>query len=129
MSVSRASVTVGLVFLLVSGGFTAAAAEDVTGTWDIKLETAQSTATPSVTLRQQGEKLAGTYKGRMGESAVDGTIKGDQIQFSVKLKFQEQEFVVRYTGKVEGEAMTGTVQFGNSRSGKWTARRKPATNN
>ncbi len=129
MSVNRASVTLGLIFLFVSGGIIAAAAEDVTGTWDIKVETAQGTATPSVTLRQQGEKLAGTYKGRMGESALEGTIKGDQIQFSVKLKFQEQEFVVRYTGKVEGEAMSGTVQFGNSRSAKWTARRKPATNN
>ncbi len=102
------------------------AAEDVSGNWDLKVETPQGTATPSISLKQQGEKLSGTYTGRMGETALEGTIKDSNIRFSVKLKFQDQEFAVSYSGKVEGDAMAGTVQFDDSNSGKWTALRKTA---
>ena len=114
-----------LVFLLVCA-FAAAAQPDVSGNWDLKVEAARGTATPTVILKQQGEKLSGVYKGRLGESRLEGTIKGNDIQFSVNLKFQDQDISVRYTGKVEGETMSGTVHFPNS-TGKWSARRKTFT--
>jgi hypothetical protein len=109
---------------LVLIGFACLAADDVSGNWDLKVETAQGTATPSMTLKQQDEKLTGTYRGRMGESALQGSIKDGKIRFSVALKFRDQEFTVTYSGTVEGNSMKGTVQFGDSGSGKWTATRK-----
>jgi hypothetical protein len=103
---------------------------NVSGDWDLKVETPQGTATPSITLNQQGERLSGTYRGRMGETALEGTIQDDgSIRFSVKLKFQDQEFLVIYSGKVDGAEMSGTVKFGESRSGKWTAHRKTSAVN
>ena len=113
-----------LVVPLLSAGLTCLAADDVSGNWDLKVESAQGTATPSIVLKQQDEKLTGTYKGRMGESSLKGTIKEGKIRFSVTLKFRDQEFVVIYNGTVQGGSMSGTVQFGDSSSGKWTAARK-----
>jgi hypothetical protein len=101
-----------------------ASAADVSGQWDLRVESRQGTATPVVVFRQDGERLAGTYRGRMGETALQGTIRGNNIQFTVKLKFRDQDFVVTYTGTVEGSAMKGTVRFGDSSSGSWTARRR-----
>jgi hypothetical protein len=109
----------GLAFLPVS-----ADAADVSGQWDLTVESGQGTATPVVVFRQDGERLAGTYRGRMGETALQGTIRGNNIQFTVKLKFRDQDFVVTYTGTVDGSAMKGTVRFGDSSSGSWTARRR-----
>ncbi len=99
-------------------------AEDVNGAWDLTVETRQGTATPSVTLRQDGEKISGTYHGRMGDTALQGTLKGNNIRFSVRLKFRDQSFLVTYTGTVDGASMKGTVQFGESSSGTWSAHRR-----
>ncbi len=127
MSMQRQSVaTICLIILLGGAGSVALPATELTGTWELKVVIGQVTATPSITLRQQGEKLTGTYKGRMGETPLEGTIKDGQIQVSVKLKFQDEEIAVRYSGKVEDETMSGTVQFQKSATGKWTARRKTA---
>ncbi len=126
MKIPRAIICV-LALLTYDGRFAATAAQDVAGTWELKVETPQGTATPVMTLRQSAEKLSGTYRGRLGESSLEGTVKDTDIRFTVKLRFQDQEFVVHYAGKVEGASMTGTVQFQNGSTGKWTARRKPPT--
>ena len=97
---------------------------DVSGTWSLSVETQRGTATPTVILKQAGERITGSYKGRLGDSAVEGSIKGNEIRFAVKLKFQDQEVTITYSGTVEKDSMKGTVQFGDRGSGPWTARRK-----
>ena len=97
---------------------------DVTGTWDLTVRTQQGTATPSVTFVQSGESLSGTYHGRMGDSKVEGTVRGSDIQFTVTLRFQDQAHVISYSGTVTGDAMKGTVQFGDRGSGTWSGQRR-----
>jgi hypothetical protein len=97
---------------------------DASGTWDLTVETQQGTATPSVTLVQSGEKLSGTYRGRMGDSKIEGTVRGSNIQFTVTLRFQDQAHVISYSGTVAGDTMKGTVQFGDRGSGTWSGKRR-----
>ena len=57
---------------------------DVTGTWAFDVAPA-GTGTPTVTFKQDGEKLTGTYfSERFGEQALTGTIKGNEITFSFR---------------------------------------------
>ena len=100
---------------------------DVTGTWDLTVETQQGTANPSVTLQQAGEKLSGTYRGRLGDSKVEGTLRGNDIQFSVTLRFQDQPLVITYTGTADRDSMRGTVQFGDRGSGTWSGKRRSSS--
>ena len=88
------------------------------------VESAQGTAHPSLLLKQSGSRVTGTYRGRLGEVPLHGTMRESRIQFSVTLKFQDQPITVTYTGTVEKEAMRGTAQFGDDGSGKWSAQRK-----
>lgn len=118
----------GLVVLLgsvvlVSVPFLHAQA-DVSGTWDLTVETQQGTAHPSVTLLQSGERLSGDYHGRLGDSKVEGTIRGNDIQFSVSLRFQDQTLAITYTGTADKDSMKGTVQFGDRGSGTWSGKRR-----
>jgi hypothetical protein len=117
-----ASIALG-IFLAV---FPTALSQDtnVSGAWDISLETQQGTATPTMVLRQEGEKLTGTYKGRLGESKLEGTVKGRSIRFSVSLKFRDQPMTVSYDGTVENDSMKGKATFGDRGTGSWTAKRK-----
>src|SRR6266545_8314924 len=92
---------------------------DVSGTWDLKVQTAERTATPTIILVQEGEKLTGTYRGRLGESKLEGTIKGAEITFAVNLKFQDQDLKIVYSGTVDNDSMKGTAQFGDRGTGEW----------
>jgi uncharacterized protein with FMN-binding domain len=90
----------------------ASAGPNVTGTWNFTIESPNGTATPSAVFKQDGENLTGTYKGRLGEVPLKGTVKGNQIVFSFKVSPQGQEIEIQYAGTVEANAMKGTVKFG-----------------
>lgn len=96
---------------------------DVSGAWDMTVESDTGAGDALVTFRQDGQDLTGTYKGRMGESALTGSIRDTSIQFSVTLRFRDITFTVTYRGKVEGDGMQGTADFGEGKSGTWRARR------
>jgi hypothetical protein len=97
---------------------------DVTGTWELTLETPNGTSNPTAIFKQDGEKLTGTYKGRLGERPLEGTVKANEIKFAITLDFQGQQFTLSYSGKVDGDSMSGTVDFGGQGSGNWSGKRK-----
>jgi hypothetical protein len=86
---------------------------NVSGNWKLTFETQNGPASPSVVLKQEGEKLTGTYKGRFGESPLEGVVKGKEIKFTVKVNAQGQEILVEYAGVVEGDTMKGKVKLGD----------------
>ena len=88
---------------------TAADNANVAGLWNLQVETPNGTGTPTVTFKQDGGTLTGTYKGRLGESELKGTITGNNIKWSVTLHPQGGEMTVEYTGTVDGDTMKGTV--------------------
>jgi len=111
------------MFLFLMAAACLAQARSLTGRWDLTVETSQGKATPTMDLKQDGDKLTGIYRGRLGEVPLEGRSNGDSIEFSVKLKFRDQEITVKYTGRVQDDSMKGTVQFGGSTTGSWSAQR------
>ena len=59
-----------------------AAAADISGTWQLAVETSQGSGTPTMELKQAGEKLTGTFNSQiMGQAKITGTVKGDAVEF------------------------------------------------
>ena len=77
------------------------------------------------TFKQDGEKLTGTQSSQMGEMPLEGTIKGADIAFAIVIDMQGQQMTITYAGKVDGETMTGTIEFGGMGSSTWTAKKQP----
>jgi hypothetical protein len=100
-------------FLLATALTVGAQSTNVSGNWKLTFETPNGAANPSLVLKQEGEKLTGTYKGRFGEFPLEGAIKGKEIKFTVKVNAQGQELLLEYAGTVEGDAMKGKVKFGD----------------
>jgi len=98
-------------------------AVSATGTWHLQIETPQGTGTPTFTFKQDGEALSGQYQGRFGEAPVTGTLKGSAITFSVKVKAQDQDMTLTYSGTIEGDTMKGKVAFGDAGEGAFTGKR------
>ena len=57
----------------------------VAGVWSFSVELAVGTGHPTVTLKQEGEKITGTYDGRYGPAPLEGTVKDRKIEFTVSM--------------------------------------------
>jgi hypothetical protein len=122
--------TVGLALLAVAGLFVGgsgllaaqgAAKLDITGAWIFTVETDQGGGTPTITFKQEGEKITGTYSGLFGEQSLAGTLKGQALVF----KFGSADVgEITYTGTVENNnSIKGTVDIPGI-PGTFTAKRK-----
>jgi hypothetical protein len=114
----KASAVLATLILLTTSLF----ALDVTGTWTAKVEVGGQNGSPTFVLKQDGEKLTGTYSGAFGEAPLTGSVKGSDVAFS----FEVSGFTVHYEGKLdaEGKKMQGTVDYGGQASGTFTATKK-----
>jgi hypothetical protein len=98
----------------------------LTGDWAMTLNLEQVNATPAVTLKQDGEKLTGTYSSQQyGKFPLTGTVKGDDVAFSVTLNIEGNSLTGTYTGKLQADgSIAGSVDIGGMMSGTFTAIRK-----
>jgi hypothetical protein len=97
---------------------------DVTGTWESTIESPQGTLTSIATYKQDGETLTGTHVGQAGELPLKGTVKGNLITYQITVDLGGQQLTITYSGKVEGDGISGTADFGGMGSGTWTVKRK-----
>jgi hypothetical protein len=99
---------------------------DVTGTWTFQVETSAGGGMPTVTFKQDGDKLTGHYSSaQLGEVDLTGTVKGKDISFSFATDVQGLHIDVTYAGTIESkDAMKGKVQLGDVGNGTFTARRQ-----
>ena len=122
---------------------------DVSGDWELEIETPRGKMTRLAKFTQEGEKLTvimkgirreaagrdsmrerqrpmmgGKGRGPQGEVKAKGSVKGDEIEWSVTRDTPRGKMTTTYKGKVSGDTMSGEVQFGNFGSFKWKAARK-----
>lgn len=96
---------------------------DVTGTWAFAVETGAGSGTPTMTFRQDGEKLTGQYSGRLGEAPLAGTVKGTAIEFTIDFSVQGTAVRIVYRGTADKTSMKGTIKFGELGADTFTAKK------
>ena len=98
----------------------------LTGTYNVSVELPNMTATPTVVLKQDGDKLTGEYvSAQYGKFPLTGTIKGADVSFSFAMNVEGNGLNVTYTGTVDKDgAIKGSVAYGDMMSGTFSASRK-----
>jgi hypothetical protein len=101
------------------------AAPSVAGKWIMTLEMSMGTATPSLDLKQDGAKVTGTYTGRYGTFALEGSLTDHTIAFSFTMEAEGQSVTMAFQGEVSADAqsMRGTATLGEMGEATWTAKR------
>jgi hypothetical protein len=97
---------------------------NVTGEWAFNVTTDQGGGTPTITFKQDGEKLTGKYVGQLGSADLTGTVKGDAIHFTFTIDAGGQAAPVTYDGTVEKNTMKGKLDIGGMVNGTFTATKK-----
>ncbi|MGB7296446.1 MAG: hypothetical protein WBC70_12735 [Candidatus Aminicenantales bacterium] len=101
-------------------------AVDVSGEWDLTMNTPRGEMTQTAKFVQEGETITVTMIGERGESSGTGTIKGAEIEWTVTRDTPRGQFTITYKGKVEGDTMKGEAQMGDFGSAEWKATKKAA---
>jgi len=101
-------------------------AASLTGDWVASVQLDTITATPGMTLKQDGEKLTGDYtSAQYGKFPLNGTVKGDDVSIWFAMSVEGTAMNVTYTGKVQPDgSIKGSVNFGDMMSGTFSATRK-----
>ena len=107
-----------------------ASAADIGGTWKGTAEMQGNAIERTFVFKVDGNKLTGeTTSEMMGTSAItDGRIDGDNISFTIAVKFQDNEMKLNYKGKVSGDTIKLTVDFsgfggGGGQTIEWTLKK------
>lgn len=119
----KVSAVVFVIGLLASAQVLAQAT-NVTGDWNFNVTTDQGGGTPTITFKQEGEKLTGKYNGQLGAADLTGTVKGNAIHFTFSIDMQGQMAPVTYDGTVEKTTMKGTLDIAGQVNGTFTATKK-----
>ena|SRR5215471_11125761 len=121
---------IGAAVLVLTFSVAAAAVQsakvDVTGVWTFMVESAAGSSSPTLTFKQDGEKLTGRYSSQlMGEVELSGSVKGQTIEFVVSSNVQGAQIELKYTGTIDGkDSMKGKLSAGEFGDGTFTAKRK-----
>lgn len=99
-------------------------AVDLTGGWALEVKTDAGSGTPTVTFKQEGQKLTGRYVGMFGESALTGEVKDNAFSFNVSVNADGNAVTITYTGSVDQNGMKGRVVFGSFGEGTFTGKRQ-----
>ena len=103
-------------------------ATDISGTWIFSISRDGVAKTVDVTfvIKQEGEKLSGTYSGPIGEYPITGTVKENMVAMSYEVT-NKSTMTVKLNGTIESPTrMTGTVEYigGGAPSSKWIGNKK-----
>jgi hypothetical protein len=107
---------------------------DVTGTWTWTVKARQGGTDRKFTakFKVSGDKVTGKVSspGRDGQDREteikDGSIKGDELSFSVTREMNGNSMTTKYSGKVTGDTIKGKTEFernGETMKRDWEAKK------
>ncbi len=104
----------------------AASAADISGNWKGTAEGPNGAIERSFTFKQDGAKLTGETNSQFtGKSTInDGKVEGDAISFSINANFGGNEMKIGYKGKISGDTIKLTSDFGGGgQTIEWTLKK------
>jgi hypothetical protein len=123
---SKSLKTYAVAVLFVAGLSLLALAADVSGKWEITVQSPRGDdMTSEMSIEQDGETIKVTMEGFQGnEMTGEGTVKDNKIEWTVTISTQRGEFSITYSGTVEEDTMSGEAQMGDFGSMEWKAKKK-----
>jgi hypothetical protein len=99
------------------------AAFDLTGTWNVQVETDQGAGNPTFLLTQRDGVLTGKYQGMLGEYPLTGTITGERFELSFQVSGQVEGKVI-VSGTTDGQKIQGKISLAGLAEGTFTGEKK-----
>jgi hypothetical protein len=126
MSRTRA-LLLGTSLLLGLSAFTANAGRflaDLTGTWEVSVQTPDQAVSSTLTVEQKGDSISGVLASEIGQANVRGVVKGDTVNFSFGLDMGGQAIDIAATALLtDKDNMAGSMDVSGMGNMPFSARR------
>ena len=76
-----------------------------------------------IVFEQNTDKLTGTHHAEFDEGDLSGTVSGNVVKFQSRYRIQGQGLSYAFTGTVEGDRISGSVNMGEYGETTWSAER------
>ena len=97
---------------------------NLSGRWEVEIQFAASRGTHTLHLQQNGNRIDGTHQGNFLGRDIAGTMNGDHVTLSsVVTERHGDALTYRFSGKLAGDTLTGSLDMGEYLAATWTARR------
>jgi L-seryl-tRNA(Ser) seleniumtransferase len=102
-----------------------APAANLTGRWEVEIQFTAGKSTHVLHITQNGNRLEGAHQGDFIARDLTGAISGDRVRFSsVQTERHGDSLSFRFSGKITGDAMAGSLDMGEYLGATWTAKRR-----
>ena len=100
-------------------------AADLGGIWDVHIDFIAGSTQHTLSIRQEGNRLAGVHQGDFVGRDLSGTIDGDAVRIysNIPENSTGDHLEFTFTGKVTGNTMSGDLDTAEYFKGRWTAQR------
>lgn len=123
MNILRRTLLISIAAVGAMAASAFAADANITGTWNMTVETPAGAGSPTFILKQSGKDVTGDYQGALGQAPVTGTVNGNDVALKFTLNAGGSDMVVTYTGTVDGNTMKGKVSLGELGDGTFTGQK------
>ena len=90
---------------------------NMAGEWDIEFVAPQGPQQFTMYVSQEGARLTGRLTSDAGEFPLRGRVEGSEFTITWSLPDGNQLLEITFTGKVDGDALSGTAKLGTRGSG------------
>jgi len=117
----RRSMRVALFAPLIAIAVTAQAS--LTGEWAMSFTTPRGRSEYTLYMTQEGPRLTGHLTSEYGETAVKGSVNGDEVKLAWSIMENGKTLDISVTATAKGDAINGTIKLGTVGEGPFTAER------
>ena len=100
-------------------------ATDLSGAWDVHIDFIAGSTRHTLSIKQDGNRLAGVHQGDFVGRDLSGTIDGDAVRIysNILENSSGDHLEFTFTGKVSGNTMSGDLDTAEYFKAAWTAQR------
>jgi L-seryl-tRNA(Ser) seleniumtransferase len=100
-----------------------AAPAGIAGVWDVSIQYIAGESKHRLVFEQVKHDLQGTHSGEYLSGDLRGFVDGNNVEFQSSHPYEGTRIDYKFQGRLNGDAMSGTVDLGEYGTGQWTARR------
>lgn len=95
-------------------GKTKPPAKNLTGSWNVKIDSQMGNFELKMTVQQEGNEFTAELTSPMGKIDVqNGQVSGDEVTFSASAPIGGQDTTMEFSGKIKGDKIEGTMTIGS----------------
>lgn len=99
-------------------------AADISGQWRVEITYTAGRANHVLHIQQKGNELVGSHQGDFIARDITGTISGDAVSLASRVTERTGDSLnYRFSGRIGGDVMSGSLDLGEYRNATWTAQR------